>query len=451
MKFIKTYIHVYNFLLLLFLLIDAPLVNSDINFNFLLKTSILVFISVILHFSHVRDKNYFRIDFFFLVSLIFVHLQWIVTYLFEGILPDYYNRLDSYRQYVNYGTWISGVGIQSWIIGFRIKNKIKTGINIFHIKQNPLLIPFSVFLFILFLSSVGNEFLTGTYRDKANWNILASYAYILFNSTAFLLIIQFFFKKNNKEKNTLKNFIKRNNKFVIIFIAAYCALFLYLGDRGGPLECFLIISIFYGTYIKPIGLGKSLTAFILAGTLFTFIGLTRNEQNFNFSESQVTDIGLQLGNSVRTLYKSIEYVDKNDIFYGKLFIGNLVGVVPFGQKIYTEVFDVSINELNTSNFTTFLTYGDISFSGEGTTIIADVYFNFGVSGVVLMLMFLGYFMKLVYLKMFNPNNFYWILIAAVFAANSVFYARASYFTPLKSLFYVSLIYLIFFKVSKIKK
>lgn len=87
---------------------------------------------------------------------------------------------------------------------------------------------------------------------------------------------------------------------------------------------------------------------------------------------------------------------------------------------------------NSAMIITQSTLGTTEGTGTGTTIIADIYLAFGTIGVILMMGFLGRFIrKLLY---YAHRNIYYLLIYGVLMGMSVYMARAEFFYPAK-LFY----------------
>lgn len=124
----------------------------------------IFFISTIFHFISQRDKNWFRLDVIFLIGFGIVHFQWAIMMVFS----DY--NINTFRYvkygmvdpaYINYGVWLSTIGILAWYMGYswfstkpkeyRLKYKI----------NYKKLYWFTVILFVIFLFTAGSNFLSG--------------------------------------------------------------------------------------------------------------------------------------------------------------------------------------------------------------------------------------------------------------------------------------------------
>jgi oligosaccharide repeat unit polymerase len=154
-----------------------------------------------------------------------------------------------------------------------------------------------------------------------------------------------------------------------------------------------------------------------------------NEFNFNETGFRAT---LQLANSARVLYSAIEDIDESeDFFYGELLIGNLLGVVPMAQSVYLNLTDTKKYELSSSQYLTYIKFGEDSVHGEGTTIIADIYLNFGYVGVLVVMFLFGIFYKKVNFELHLKRSHYWVIIAAIVGSYSIYMGRSNLLHPLK--------------------
>ena len=73
--------------------------------------------------------------------------------------------------------------------------------------HSPILDKLSVVLFLLFISLVGKDFLTGNYDGGKNWGAGASYVFLLLRVVLYLKIIYFFINTKHVVLN-LPSFLK---------------------------------------------------------------------------------------------------------------------------------------------------------------------------------------------------------------------------------------------------
>jgi len=138
------------------------------------------------------------------------------------------------------------------------------------------------------------------------------------------------------------------------------------------------------------------------------------------------DLTLELAKSSRALYKSLANVPQyHDFFFGKMWISGFLSVVPLSQNIYFQLTDNVMHEVGSSKYITYLMRGKHSTYGEGTTIIADIYLNFGLFGVIFFMFLLGVFFKKVVNELNLQQNYYWIVPAIVLASLAFYMGRAA--------------------------
>lgn len=82
--------------------------------------------------------------------------------------------------------------------------------------------------------------------------------------------------------------------------------------------------------------------------------------------------------------------DQIDYFYGNFTLNALLGVVPFSRSLFLWWSD---KPANSSDIARALTAGESSSFGTGTTIISDLYFDFGIAYVFVGMFFFGLLWK----------------------------------------------------------
>ena len=155
--------NIFFFLLLVGLYFLKPDFKSSLDSGKLLLFSSIFLGVVFFHFYKYSKiyKNWFRLDIFFLLGFGIVHFQWPIMYSISGISPEFIARVWVDEMYVNYGTWLSTIGVVSWVLGFSIMktSKIKNDITwFFNYKK---LLNLTISLFVLFIITAGKDFLTG--------------------------------------------------------------------------------------------------------------------------------------------------------------------------------------------------------------------------------------------------------------------------------------------------
>lgn len=459
---------VFIILVLLVLFFIKPNVRSTINPELLTIYSIIFIGSLVLHFQNYeknnKNSNWSRLDVFFLLGFTIVHFQWPIMYGISNIIPEVPNLIWVDELFVNYGTWLSSVGGVSWILGFSIiRSKSLTRNKSYVLNYNKLL-NLTIFLFFLFLATAGKDFLTGgVYKGSggsAAGEGISAYIQILFSISIILLTgLIIIDNKNNYENNLFKWFFSLKKRYLFLYFT-YVFLFLMIGDRGGPI--FLVITTFtlIGTIIKPLKLPFLLMSIFIGGIFLSIISLGRTQKSGigilsagaeKFELSSGYDNTLELANSVRTLYMAVSHVpEKRNFFYGKLWVGNLIAPVPFAQSVYLDLANTERHEIGSAGYITYLTFGPYSSSGEGTSLIADIYLNFAVFGVVFFMFLLGLLFKKSDNSLKSFDSLKWIIIAIILASSSIYFGRGSLFHIIRPIIWSIILMIFFVKVDKVK-
>lgn len=456
------YKYYIGILFILLLFIKPSIIGSIDSFKLITYSSV-VFIAILLHFdiNKSHDKNWFRIDVFFLIGFFIVHFQWPIMYSISNLIPDMPSRVWVDEMYVNYGTWLSSIGILSWILGYSIlrnstslfkKNK-KTKYKYNYSK----LLYLTIFFFVLFIFTAGKDYLIGgAYKvNIGNESSLDSGIQLpLSVSIIALTAVVINASKDKYHNNIIKWFFKLDKKFLILYIS-YLIVYLGIGNRGGPITLLLTTAILVGTLIRPFKFSVLLLSIVIGGLFFSIISIGRSQSHGlellllgkeNFEFTSIYDFTLELANSVRTLYTSVSNVPSNhDYFYGKLWLTQFLAVIPFLQSFIVDLFQIPSYELGSAGYITYLTFGVGSVSGEGTSLIADIYLNFGPFGVFLFMLLFGLFIKKINNEL-QSNNYYWIVSAAVIAGFSIYFSRSTLFVFIRPVTWSLL--LIFFFVKR---
>ena len=112
----------------------------------------------------------------------------------------------------------------------------------------------------------------------------------------------------------------------------------------------------------------------------------------------------------------VDEVSRNGITGGSNYIPQTLSIVPFLQSIVGSFVDFNNFALSSSRYYTGVFDTE---SGLGTNIIGDIYYTFGLIGVIFIMFIMGRFCS--YLS--NRKNKYIFLMYLIFTGNSIFAAR----------------------------
>lgn len=383
-----------------------------------------------------------------------MHFQWPIMYSLSGINPELISRVWVDEMYVVYGTWLSTIGIIFWLLGFSTFNTVNQSNSTELSFKYSKLLYFTIFTFIIFLLTAGNDFLSGgVYKGSggtASGGGISVYFGLLF-SICIILLTTIVVLDNRKfySGNIFRWFFNLDYLYLIVFFS-YLTIFLFIGDRGGPVSLILSLFVLIGYFIRPIKL-RELTFFIVFGSLFlTLISLGRGESSGfgiiqsgfdNFNLSSGYDTTLELANSVRTLFKSLTEVPQNhDYFYGLLWVSDILAPIPFAQSAFLKFTNIPSHELGSAGYITYITFGSGATSGEGSSLIADIYLNFSLGGVCFFMFLLGLFFKKVNNNLILNNSIKWIIIGIFIASFSLYFSRSGLFVTFRPMIWGILFY-----------
>jgi len=443
------------FFTLVLLVILEPLKSSTLDEPFLLVCSVIFLFTILIHlFSQKNAKNWFRIDVLFLLGFSIVHFQWPIMLVFRGTSLNIPPSILSNVQYINYGTWLSAIGGVSWLLGYSflpIKEKKYKMEHYFNYKR---LIWFTWFLFLAFIITSGKDYLSGGIYKGSEKDIagagIAPYVQVLY-LFCILLLTSFVIveKKRYHSSNPLRWLFSLDKRYLVLAVS-HILLYLSVGDRGGGLALLMAFCVLFGSFVRPIKLKELLVLILFGALLMKVIGIGRHS---NFDENILSaglnkieissgyDITLELANSCRTLYLALSHVpEEHDFFYGKLMLGNSLAAIPFAQQTYLKMTGDAAYELGSPGYLTYLVYGPYPPTGVGSTIIADIYLNFGFIGVILLMLILGMFFKKIANELQMKRSRFWIFIATLLASDAFYMGRASLLLTFRPLIWALILF-----------
>lgn len=453
--------------ILFILFMFYPGFKGEINATYLVIYLLTFLFLVFIHLRSQKDKNWFRLDLLFLLGFSIVHFQWTAMLVLSNIDLNsisyvQYGSVD--LRYMNYGTWLSTIGMVCWFIGYAwLPTKNKN--DILYIIKYKNLFWVSLVLFVLFVMLAGNSFLSGgIYKGEGGTGAgegISVYIQLLFSFSILVLTAAVILNSKSDKKLSILSWLFKLDKKYLLLAGAYVLLFLSIGDRGVGMQVAFTFLVIFGSIVKAISL-KKFSAIIIVGAIFmTLVGLGRSDDTgeniliagankFEFSSSY--DITMELANSVRTLYTALDNVpEDHNYFYGKLWLGRLLSVVPFAQSVYLQLSGSNEYELGSAGYITYLKFGTNPPTGEGTTLIADIYLNFGLIGVIFFMFLLGVFFKKLQNELNTQQSFYWIVFAGIFASITFYMGRGSLFDSLRPILWAAVLAILFVRTRKIVK
>ena len=416
-------------------------------------------------FSKEKEENlkrqFFKHSTLFLIGYFIVHFQYYLDFILGNV------QMENPFIWINNNIVISSmiisvIGLACFFLGYFTYKKSNVKIN--QKKEKIAKINYLLFLAIcsllLFFATVNPLYIAGFYGAE-EMGSTATYAILIYTINIFAIIIQNCRNMvvSQQIPKNFKVYIKSQGYLLLTIMGIYLISVIISGDRG-PLITF---SIFYiGGYFfvtrKKLS-SKSLLVFVFVGASFiTLLGVVRNqEKKVGFSERLMMGINAkpsfdgeetpsiipqtqELASSVRTLHTTVDYIpEKHDFMYGRFQLQQITVVVPFFNIFSVLLFeDQSVKCAGSSSFVTWVNHGDNPNSGDGTSCLADFYFDFGLIGVIIGMFLFGYSVRFLEINTY-VNALPTLLVhifAMVYLSNAIYIPRSSVLFELKTVIWI---------------
>lgn len=473
-------LYILNCFLLLVLAQWFLLPKNDPYSSNLIKANIILVVISFLIFSCYEEKFFFlknqtfRSIYLLLIGFFIVHYQIYLDYEFGN-----YNFFD--RNYLidisllKDGVLISLAGFISMMIGyissvlFTKNSRNNTNKYTYINEKTPFIIGIiNIILLILLISTTNKSYFFGGYSIIERNYLSLQFETFLILSISSSIIASSYLIKNNNKKISLLEFIKKNSYLNTITTVIYLTLVITSGDRGPAISIILLLigSFLYSQKIKL----KLIPAFILILTFATAIstlGIIREVRNDNFLENLQTELKTktiresdysiskpthELAISIRSWHTALLYTREFDYKYGLIQLNQILSIIPGMGTIFRELTGLSSDDLKSA---TILTNYYRDHKGIGTTVVADIYLDFSIYGVIIILFLLGFFARNLDLKLspnVTPSLIVWIC-SLILLSKSIYISRSSILVIFRDilLIYIEIIIINFFlKNFKIK-
>ena len=356
---------------------------------------------------------------------------------------------------------LSSIGLISFFIGYlTFSNSAKKILNkskIEPIYSTKRLNFFAFLTLSIYFYTVDPLYLAGGYIF-ADVGSTAKYAALAFNACILALVVQV--SRNcinkNQEKNEVKFFqyLREFNFLTFLLVGVYLISVMISGDRGPIITTILA---FLGGYLSVSGKRYSLPTVIAlilsASFVMEVLGVARSyafnsdlsfidkiqaaytEENSN-AEKTISPLTKELAGSINTLHYVVDYIPKqHDFLFGKFQIEQLILAIPFSSRVYYLFWDEA--ELrkyaDISTFITWIAQGEYPSYGNGSSLFADFYVAAGVFGVIIGMIFAGWFMRRAEYIMYSRSSLplFWYTLSIVYFSLSIYLGRSSFFEGLK--------------------
>lgn len=427
------------------------------------------------YFTGIRkDKEIFtfwiRPSNILILSLLIVNLQILLnSYLGLESISTYLGT-DKYSQYTGKTLIFGCIGINAFLLGntFKLRRKCfnsnytSDGIVIWALLSACAFIGWFINIDLLsFITGMDYQGSGAADRQSSSFSIFET----LFD--VFVTITLSIITRNNllqcRQNWSVISFLKTIPIYFLVVVGIYMTLRLLSGDRGQALYMGLM---FFFSYIIVSGRRMKLISIILLVSVGAFsmttLNVVRSFRNPNesfgqkverafTSMSEMQDVRTicpfthELANSVNCNFIALHDIDKGATDY-KLGAYNACGLligIPGSNRISQALFDLNMYRYATSEYVTISYFGENYPLGLGTTVLVDFYLDFGIIGVILGMILVGFIYKFVDSCITKQTtNVYLIIIILKFASMAIYIPRASLAFVGCRIIYISLVYLV---------
>lgn len=455
---------IFVFISMIMTILLMPLRNEVFSSVTNVTLSIIAISNVLIFWktSSKINNHWIRFEILFLIGFLIVNFQ-IPFSASLGWEPDNPAFIWINKNVVNYATWLSTISLLFWILGYLI-SVIFNRNNNFNIKKKKIfdlsillkrIKTLIIILFPLFLVLVGQDFLQGKYDGGENWGAGASYIYLLLHS-ALVIYLVVFFKYNRFKMKGLKamGMVILKNKIPFFILISYILIFLLAGDRGPVIQIGIVVAFMFSFTQMRIK-GRTFVVFIfIAAIIMSVVKMgrmdpsLRSESNIftegykNFSETEQFNPTLELASSNRILFRALDVVPSSHPYlYGTTMMGDIISGIPFGARTLFPILELPKPYTSSTNFFTFIGQGSFSTWGEGSQLIADIYINLGIYGVMFLMFLFGVLICRLSFSLIYSNNLFVIIVYSIFTMLSIYLNRATFFTVMQPLIITAILYL----------
>lgn len=403
-------------------------------------SAILVLVQQLIRSSVYKQGGWIQLDIFFLAMFFFVHFWgWLTIDI--GQINDLWT-LKRYLGSVNEAVAIAFLGMVAFVFAYNLpkeavrKQKI-TESNPKSWQRVGTVMFFAGFItWAVYWVMFGQDVLKGTYVGSDVGGLGATSLYHLhgiFTKLGIALIMVSAPRRSWWSPSVLLPF----GLMVMIMLS-----YLVQGDRSEFLFTIVVFLFAYHRYVKPISMKISIAGFVGFALLMSAVQIARRSDDrslagiydafVNPKEEVSVEASLQnIGNSGFVYLAAVDLVpEKFDYFWGQLKVYELAGILPYLRRL---IFTEGVDYATTSQFLTLQIIGKSKTTGTGTTIIADLYIDFGPLGVAFGMALLGFVGRLVSDRATERSNIIWTVLFCYFAGLLTTLPRYSFLKIIRGL------------------
>jgi len=309
-------------------------------------------------------------------------------------------------------------------------------------------------MFLLFLFTGATQMLSGSYSGSDVGTTTENGIYFLVNHCViFLMAVLIFLHAENKPNSVLWF-------FGFFLCVMWSLLLLVLGDRNSFFIIALVAGAGYATFVRHIPLWGFVLGIFLGLGLYNVIEVSRNmderglgavitavmesesDEGSYFEESSFT-------NTTVTSRAAIHITpDEYDYFYGKFKFIGIMGIIPYSRSLFVSKSDPYTSS---AEVLTEAVLGAGASWSLGSNVVSDIFLDFGVVGVIILMYGAGFFGRYVELKVVcHSHSLKWVVIYLVVLSLYAEMPRYSLDFPVRNIAWTFLLFWVYSKFFRLK-
>ncbi len=393
----------------------------------------------------------------FCISTLFLISYGIVFFQFSVLAPfyeeiRYSSLLWAHDEFVNWTTMIAAGSIHLFMAGYGIgflkvssERKIPRLAVASREKIRVLLYTFpivSIVCFLIFMGLVGKSYLSGAYGGSANWGGGASHFFRLFEVFFYLTIALEIYKiKILKPSVNVIQYIMAFNIHTLGFIAFFFLFHLFTGDRGPIITAGLMLVGGYDFLFKRLPILISVAAIAVGAFSLSFISLYRTKDSSLTMEERIEkgkekqndkkfyEITGDLASSVRIMnYATMMTPNISDYYFGWIQAGRVATAIPFASSFFNRALPIRVHHAplgaSSSSIFTYYVLGPSASIGVGSSILADLYIDFGILGCFVVMLIFGYFIAWTEVRAGFAIGLFQVVFYLIVVSGAVYWPRS---------------------------
>jgi hypothetical protein len=393
----------------------------------------VLLLQVIYKATDPRGTNWVSVDILFMLGFVVVHFTYPLFWSI-GVLPSESGLWYSER-HVCFGTAIALAGLAAFALGFNLLADRYSHVRWASHWNVSALQRWKAIGVVLFLLGCGATViwvqLTQEERSRGGYVHITEMSY---GARITFLASETFLRLGLVLLTVAAAQLTRRWKVGLvpkISLVLFIGWLLLLGDRSEAAAIGLVVLAAYSEYVRRIPLKFFIPVLVGGLLLMAVVRLARHAPEHTVgsfvrtAQAQSEELTwhaplMGFGASVQTLYAAVATIPaQHDFYNGKLQMSTVMGIIPFSRRLlppeqgYTTSARVLTDIINTLD----------EKWGRGTTVVADLYCDFGVPGVLVVLFALGLLSKRIQQRARASNSLTWAIAHTALIANMALMAR----------------------------